>query len=229
MNKDEIMNQLKKILKKYPDKQREILLYIFGRDNLIKMINEPTYEELLKENKELKLELSGYRQAILNNKEMLGLKEDNDKLKKQLEDMTLCRDIASGHRKEVQDRETILLNQQKEFISYLENEKDRLSRECSQIYEDSLGKTRLVNEDIFNEVNDILQKYKSIIGVLGGKKEDCNILINAFNENVEILDEEEFEDIKDITQDCFDNWTCAKHINQLIKNQKKIIEKLKNI
>ena len=59
-----------------------------------------------------------------------------------------------------------LLNQQKEFISYLENEKDRLSRECSQIYEDSLGKTRLVNEDIFNEVNDILQKYKSIIGVL---------------------------------------------------------------
>ena len=41
-----------------------------------------------------------------------------------------------------------------------------MKRECSQIYEDSLGKTRLVNEDIFNEVNDILQKYKSIIGVL---------------------------------------------------------------
>ena len=58
-----------------------------------------------------------------------------------------------------------LLNQQKEFILYLENEKDRLARECSQIYEDSLGKTRLINEDIFNEVNDILQKYKSIIGV----------------------------------------------------------------
>ena len=49
MNKDEIMNKLKKILKKYPDKQREILLYIFGRDNLIKMINEPTYEELKEE------------------------------------------------------------------------------------------------------------------------------------------------------------------------------------
>ena len=56
------------------------------------------------------------------------------------------------------------LSQQKEFIKYLENEKDRLARECSQIYEDSLGKTRLVNEDIFNEVNDILQKYKAIIG-----------------------------------------------------------------
>ena len=97
------------------------------------------------------------------------LKQENQELKEQLEDMTLCRDIASGHRKEVQDRETILLNQQKEFISYLENEKDRLARECSQIYEDSLGKTRLVNEDIFNEVDKNLSKYKSIIGVLDEK------------------------------------------------------------
>ena len=31
------------------------------------------------ENQELKLELSGYRQAILEDKEMLGLKEENDK------------------------------------------------------------------------------------------------------------------------------------------------------
>ena len=54
--------------------------------------------------------------------------------------------------------------QQKEFIKYLENEKDRLSRECSQIYEDSLGHTRLVSEDIFNEVDTILLKCKSIIG-----------------------------------------------------------------
>ena len=55
-------------------------------------------------------------------------------------------------------------NQQKEFIEYLENEKDRLARECSNIYEDGLGKTRLVNEDIFNEVYTILSKYKEIIG-----------------------------------------------------------------
>ena len=41
--------------------------------------------DLQQENKELKLELSGYRQAILKDKEMLGLKEENDKLKKQLE------------------------------------------------------------------------------------------------------------------------------------------------
>ena len=54
--------------------------------------------------------------------------------------------------------------QQKKFINYLEDEKDRLARECSNIYEDSLGHTRLVNADKFDEVNDILQKYRSIIG-----------------------------------------------------------------
>lgn len=73
-------------------------------------------------------------------------------LEEQLEDMTLCRDIASGHRKEVQDRESILLNQQKEFIKYLE---DMLDNE----------------DDIFSvvRVKDVLQKYKEIIG--GNKHE----------------------------------------------------------
>lgn len=53
-------------------------------DDLVIDINE--IKRLTEENQELKLELSGYRQAILNNKEMLGLKEKNDKLKKQLEE-----------------------------------------------------------------------------------------------------------------------------------------------
>ena len=60
--------------------------------------------------------------------------------------------------------------QQKEFIKYLEDEKDRLARECSQIYKDSLGKTRLVSEDIFNEVNEILQKYKETVGISNEQK-----------------------------------------------------------
>ena len=47
-----------------------------------------------------------------------------------------------------------------EINKWLEEEKDRLARECSQIYEDELGKTRLVNEDIFNEVNKISDKIK---------------------------------------------------------------------
>ena len=55
-------------------------------------------------------------------------------------------------------------NQQKEFIEYLENEKNRLAKECSYTYEGSLGKLLYVNENIFNEVNRILLKYKEIIG-----------------------------------------------------------------
>lgn len=40
------------------------------------------YVEMIEEeNQELKLELSGYRQAILKDKEMLGLKEENQKYK----------------------------------------------------------------------------------------------------------------------------------------------------
>ena len=38
-----------------------------------------------------------------------------------------------------------------------------------KLNEDSLDKTRLVNEDIFNEVDTILSKYKEIIGVLNEK------------------------------------------------------------
>ena len=90
------------------------------------------------------------------------IEEENQELKKQLDEykgshycsfIDICKSTKIAN-----------YNQQKEFILYLENEKDRLARECSQIYEDSLGKTRLINEDIFNEVNDILQKYKEIIG-----------------------------------------------------------------
>lgn len=46
--------------------------------------NQTQYDETIKlqqENKELKLELSGYREAILRDKEMLGLKEQNKKYK----------------------------------------------------------------------------------------------------------------------------------------------------
>lgn len=90
--------------------------------------------------------------------------KENQKLKKQVENYKKL-----GF-KYLQDKNNNLETQQKEFINYLEDEKDRLARECSNIYEDSLGHTRLVNEDKFNEVNDILQKYKSIIGDINDKK-----------------------------------------------------------
>lgn len=112
-------------------------------------------------NEELKIELgvNEWLKLIEEDKNLNGAyisicqyiyltEKENKELKKQLEDMTLCRDIASGHREEVQDREVILLNQQKEFIKWLEDylnlfDYDQIS--CDMIEE-------------------ILQKYKSIIG-----------------------------------------------------------------
>lgn len=86
------------------------------------------------------------------------LQQENQELKKQLE-------IGKEKLQEELSRKTLQFeNQQKEFIEYLENEKNRLAKECSHTYEDSLGKLLYVNEDIFNEVNKILSKYKEIIG-----------------------------------------------------------------
>lgn len=109
-------------------------------------------EKLEKIKEEVKALNKGLRKvqqrSIKYKNRCLKLNKKIKELKEQLEDMTLCRDIASGHRKEVQDRETILLNQQKEFIKYLENMLDN-------------------ENDIFSvvRVKDALQKYKEIIGV----------------------------------------------------------------
>lgn len=113
--------------------------------------------------------------------EIERLKKENQDLKKQLEEYIKqnmkLKDELFDKRKEYQDTYKDVRieikeykTQQKEFIKYLEDEKNRLARECSNIYEDGLGHTRLVNEDKFDEVNDILQKYKSIIGDINDKK-----------------------------------------------------------
>lgn len=89
-----------------------------------------------------------------------GLLKENQELKKQVEDMTLCRDIASGHREEVQDRENILLSQQKVFIKYLENEieRKRLNATCTTEYNDYVV-----------PLKHVLQKFKEITGVSDDK------------------------------------------------------------
>ena len=53
-----------------------------------------------------------------------------------------------------------MYKEKQELIRFLKEEQNRLARECSQIYEDSSGKTRLVNEDIYNEVSKILSKIE---------------------------------------------------------------------
>ena len=74
------------------------------------------------------------------------------------------KDVQKAIKKLQQEIKKVTI-QQKEFINYLEDEKDCFVRGCSNVYEDGLGRTRLVNEDIFDEIDNILQKYREIIGV----------------------------------------------------------------
>ena len=102
--------------------------------------------DLFCEHQELKLELSGYRQAILEDKDMLGLKEENQSLKKQLEEeRNKVREYSyklSNYRCE-ETYET----QQKEFIEYLEYLQKKLN-----------------DMHLAPDIEKILSKYKEIIG-----------------------------------------------------------------
>lgn len=101
-------------------------------------------------------------EADLNQTDINAMKtllKEKQELKEQLEDMTLCRDIASGHRKEVQDRETILLNQQKEFIEWLENYIDALIQQ-----KETVAELDVTEVHILMTLEEVLSKYKEIIG-----------------------------------------------------------------
>ena len=122
---------------------------------------------LIKENQELKLELSGYRQAILNDKEMLGLKEQNQELKKQLEErekdyFKLSKEVTEYtmklHKNKVQ---------QKEFVKYMNDIIEDL--EVEDVDDEELKGYLIQRINIFKE---ILQKYKEIKDEINKLKEN---------------------------------------------------------
>ncbi len=90
--------------------------------------------------------------------------KENQELKKQLENMTDDYCSASKLKHERAIKIVMINNQQKEFIKFLEDEKDRLIKETSHYYIDSFDRQHAVNETIYDEVDIILQKYKEIIG-----------------------------------------------------------------
>lgn len=141
--------------------------------------------KLLEENQKLKEKVRAvnkglrkvHERSIKYKNRCFELNKKIYELEEQLEDITLCRDIASGHRKEVQDRETILLNQQKEFIKYLEDGIDIcdgfLDTVKSDLQEIPYGvisaneniTTRIKENETAHKVYEkILQKYKEITG-----------------------------------------------------------------
>lgn len=119
------------------------------------------YIELKEENQELKLELSGYRQAILNNKEMLGLKEQNQELKKQVEERTKMYQNAYNYSQKMEGKAIILENQQKEFIKYLGDERKRF---LSNFNTDGIPIIEVELLDV------VLENYKKIMGLKRWKK-----------------------------------------------------------
>ena len=140
MNKEELIGKLQ-------------MVYVGDKNALNEMIDY--YDELFDE-------MESWREEV---KELKKQIEEKNKPQIFIDTQDMEERYAEGlYQDYLEEENKKYKNQQEEFISYLENEKDRLARECSHIYENSLGKTRFVNEDIFNEVDTILSKYKSIIG-----------------------------------------------------------------
>lgn len=119
---------------------------------------------LQQENQELKLELSGYRQAILEDKDMLGLKEENTELKKQLEEN---KDKINWYEnfeinKTIDKLRIKHNNQQKEFIEWLENGIEKVRN--TEFLDERIQRAGLI------AYNRCLRKYKKIIGVSDEKE-----------------------------------------------------------
>ncbi len=124
--------------------------YLMPKDVFDELFNE--MENWKEEAKELKKQL----EELKSTNKVLSEELTKDKILKQ-DCLTTCCGIPIGDIPK-------LITQQKEFIDYLENEKDRLIHEVSHYYTDSFDRQHAVNEDIFNEVDKILSKYKEIIG-----------------------------------------------------------------
>lgn len=140
-----------------------------GKDIQIE-VYEQLIEQLQQENQELKLELSGYRQAILEDKDMLGLKEENTELKKQLEEknkpqifidtQNIEERYAEGlYQDYLEEENKKYKDQQKEFIKYMNKTIEEL--ECDDVDDEEMKGYLIQRIDTFKE---ILSKYKSIIG-----------------------------------------------------------------
>lgn len=136
---------------------------------------------LIKENQELKKKyenaVADYETTMFEKEQLNSLvnscQEKIRQLKKQLEE---SKDNYNCLLKQKEQFEYIMSKRvdyqgrQKEFIKYLEDEKDRLIKETSHYYIDSFDRQHSVNKTIYDEVDMILQKYKEIIGVSNEKK-----------------------------------------------------------
>lgn len=121
-------------------------------------------QRLTRENEELKSQLRGTTHCF-DEEEHNKLKEENQALKKQLENCYCNRTDCSGRIKDSKVYDSLVQKvetQQKEFINYLEDEIKTLEKDILETIDDMDKYMKEVKSLIIEE---ILQKYKSIIGV----------------------------------------------------------------
>ena len=146
----------------------------FNLDNNGKDIQIEVYEQLIEqlqqENQELKLELSGYRQAILEDKDMLGLKEENTELKKQLEEKNKPQIFIDTQNIEERYAEGL-------YQDYLEEENKQLKIQIS-------AREEVCNrlEDNWNKLKEDLIKIRKLTFTKYNKNEWENCL--SFNDDI---------------------------------------------
>lgn len=75
-----LFKQVREILDKYPNRQKEILFYIFGEDTIRKIVNKPTYEELQQKINQLETnrdELKKWLRVCLEENNKIRLYDNN--------------------------------------------------------------------------------------------------------------------------------------------------------
>ena len=181
LSEKEIDNLVKEIMSIPVEKNNNNCLSSYGSinvDDLIETVKElkkvPTYNELLKENQELKKQLEEWEQYLINAKEMLNLQGHDGNynydnymlgLYNGMEYVIALFEKRNPIYKDGKNIEFLNdKNQQKEFIEYLENEIQK-----QKDYGASFGLfiDRDISEHISEKIEicqDFLSKYKEIIG-----------------------------------------------------------------
>ena len=126
-------------------------------------LKQQKFNELLKENQKLKEKLDKYENPEDMTLMMMWcteqVKDENKKLKKQLEDAITSYTEEHNLRHNSDLKLDVLENQQKEFIEYMTKTIEEL--ECDDVDDEEMKGYLIQRIDTFKE---ILQKYKEIIG-----------------------------------------------------------------
>lgn len=89
------------------------------------------------------------------------LEQENKQLKEEIEELKQAKLIMIDYQ-DLEQRNIDLNSILTELEEWLEKEQDRLVREISAIYEDSLGRYKLLNEDIYKEIDKIKNKIQEL-------------------------------------------------------------------